>query len=60
MEFDPVFLPRLQFARVIGWHILLPAFTVGAAAFIAVLEGFNLVTEAHRKWQERRSRAFFT
>ena len=36
MEFDPVFLTRLQFAWVIGWHILLPAFTVGAAAFIPV------------------------
>jgi len=44
MDFDPVFLSRLQFAWVIGWHILLPAFTVGAAAFIAVLEGYNLAT----------------
>ena len=44
MDLDPVFLSRLQFAWVIGWHILLPAFTVGAAAFIAVLEGFNLAT----------------
>jgi cytochrome bd ubiquinol oxidase subunit I len=44
MELDPVFLSRLQFAWVIGWHILLPAFTVGAAAFIAVLEGFHLAT----------------
>src|SRR6201999_3774427 len=44
MDFDPVFLSRLQFAWVIGWHILLPAFTVGAAAFITVLEGFNLAT----------------
>src|ERR1700728_2925429 len=44
MDFDPVFLSRLQFAWVIGWHILLPAFTVGAAAFIAVLEGFHLAT----------------
>src|ERR1700728_844329 len=44
MEFDPVFLSRLQFAWVIGWHILLPAFTVGMAAFIAVLEGFNFFT----------------
>src|SRR6202521_3800468 len=38
MEFDPVFLSRLQFAWVIGWHILLPAFTVGLASFIAFLE----------------------
>ena len=44
MDLDPVFLSRLQFAWVIGWHILLPAFNVGAAAFIAVLEGFNLAT----------------
>ncbi|WP_276511311.1 cytochrome ubiquinol oxidase subunit I [Tardiphaga robiniae] len=44
MHFDPVFLSRLQFAWVIGWHILLPAFTVGMAAFIAVLEGFHLIT----------------
>src|ERR1700734_2721701 len=44
MEFDPVFLSRLQFAWVIGWHILLPALTVGMAAFIAVLEGFNFFT----------------
>jgi cytochrome d ubiquinol oxidase subunit I len=29
---------------VIGWHILLPAFTVGMGAFIAVLEGLHLFT----------------
>jgi cytochrome bd ubiquinol oxidase subunit I len=44
MDLDPVFLSRLQFAWVIGWHILLPAFTVGASAFITVLEGFYLTT----------------
>jgi cytochrome d ubiquinol oxidase subunit I len=44
MDFDPVFLSRLQFAWVIGWHILLPAFTVGSASFIALLEGLNLAT----------------
>ncbi|MDI4238479.1 cytochrome ubiquinol oxidase subunit I [Bradyrhizobium sp. Arg237L] len=44
MGFDPVFLSRLQFAWVIGWHILLPAFTVGLAAYIALLEGLNFVT----------------
>lgn len=31
-------LSRVQFAWVIGWHILLPAFTVGLASYIAVLE----------------------
>src|SRR5215813_11755561 len=44
MQFDPVLLSRIQFAWVIGWHILLPAFTVGAASFIAVLEGLALAT----------------
>ena len=29
----------MQWAWVIGWHILLPAFTVGLASYIAVLEG---------------------
>jgi cytochrome bd ubiquinol oxidase subunit I len=36
---DPLFLSRLQWAWVIGWHILLPAFTVGMASYVAVLEG---------------------
>ena len=44
MTFDAVFLSRLQFAWVIGWHILLPAFTVGAASYIALLEGLHLWT----------------
>jgi cytochrome d ubiquinol oxidase subunit I len=44
MDLDPVLLSRLQFAWVIGWHILLPAFTVGMAAYIAILEGMHLVT----------------
>jgi cytochrome bd ubiquinol oxidase subunit I len=44
MDLDPVFLSRLQFAWVIAWHILLPAFTVGLAAYIAVLEGLNFFT----------------
>src|SRR5580704_8224432 len=29
MSLDPEFLSRLQFAWVVGWHILLPAFTIG-------------------------------
>ena len=42
--FDPILLSRLQFAWVIAWHILLPAFTVGLGSFIAVLEGLKLAT----------------
>jgi cytochrome d ubiquinol oxidase subunit I len=43
MILDPVFLSRLQFAFVIAFHILLPAFTVGLASFIVLLEGLHLV-----------------
>ena len=43
MELDPVLLSRLQFAFVIAFHILLPAFTVGLASFIVLLEGLQLI-----------------
>src|ERR1700740_1604882 len=45
MELGPVPLSRLQFAWVIGWHILLPAFTVGLASYIAFLEGVYALTK---------------
>jgi len=32
MTLDPLLLSRLQFAWVVAWHMLLPAFTVGPAA----------------------------
>src|SRR6266566_7356386 len=44
MTLDPVLLSRLQWAWVIAWHILLPAFTVGLASYIAVLEGLYFLT----------------
>ncbi len=44
MSLDPLLLSRIQFAWVVAWHFLLPAFTVGLASFIAVLEGLNFVT----------------
>jgi cytochrome d ubiquinol oxidase subunit I len=44
MELDALLLSRLQFAWVVAWHILLPAFTVGLASYIAVLEGLHLFT----------------
>ena len=37
-------LSRVQFAWVVAFHFLLPAFTVGLASFIAVLEGLHLAT----------------
>src|SRR2546422_9842750 len=44
MSADPLILSRIQFAWVIAWHILLPAFTIGLASYIAVLEGLHLAT----------------
>jgi len=44
MSLDPVLLSRAQFAFVIAFHILLPAFTVGLASFIVLLEGLHLAT----------------
>jgi cytochrome bd ubiquinol oxidase subunit I len=44
MSLDPLLLSRLQFVWVVAWHILLPAFTVGLASFIAVLEGLHFAT----------------
>jgi len=44
VHLDPLFLSRLQFAWVVAWHFLMPAFTIGLASFIAVMEGLSLVT----------------
>lgn len=44
MHLDPLILSRLQFAWVIAFHILMPAFTVGLASYIALLEGIYFVT----------------
>ena len=42
MDLDPVLLARLQFAFSISFHILFPAFTIGLAAWIVVLEALWL------------------
>src|SRR5207248_7556069 len=44
MILDPLLLSRLQFAWVVAFHILLPAFTVGLASYIALNEGFGFFT----------------
>jgi len=38
-------LARAQFAFVVVWHFLFPAFTIGLASFLAVLEALWLVTK---------------
>jgi cytochrome d ubiquinol oxidase subunit I len=44
MDLDPVILSRIQFAFVISFHIIFPAFTIGLAAWLATIEGMRLVT----------------
>lgn len=44
MDLDPVFLSRVQFAFVVSFHIVFPAFTIGLAAWLATLEGAHLAT----------------
>jgi cytochrome d ubiquinol oxidase subunit I len=44
MSLTPLFLPRLQFAFTISYHIIFPSFTIGLAAWLAVLEGLRLAT----------------
>ena len=43
-EADAVLLARAQFAFTIGFHIVLPAFTIGLASYLAVLEALWLAT----------------
>lgn len=38
MDFDPILLARIQFAFTIAFHILFPAFTIGLASWLAMLE----------------------
>ena len=40
--FDATVLARLQFAFTVAFHIIFPAFTIGLASFLAVLEGLWL------------------
>jgi cytochrome d ubiquinol oxidase subunit I len=42
---DPVLLARIQFAFTIAFHIVFPAFSIGLASYLAVLEGLWLWTK---------------
>jgi cytochrome bd ubiquinol oxidase subunit I len=42
--FDALTLARLQFAFTVSLHIVFPAFTIGLASYLAVLEGLWLAT----------------
>ncbi len=51
MDFDPLLLSRLQFAFVVSFHILFPAFTIGLANYLAMLEALWLKT-GNEKYRE--------
>ncbi len=44
-DLTALFLSRLQFAFTVSFHIIFPSFTIGLAAWLAVLEGLNLLTQ---------------
>ncbi len=56
--FDAVLLARIQFAFTIAFHIVFPAFSIGLASYLAVLEGLWLYTkrdvylQAFRYWMK--------
>ncbi|MCB1430184.1 MAG: cytochrome ubiquinol oxidase subunit I, partial [Nitratireductor sp.] len=41
---DATFLARIQFAFTVSFHIIFPAFSIGLASYLAVLEGLHLAT----------------
>lgn len=53
---DPVLLARIQFAFTISFHIIFPAFTIGLASWLAVVEwrylktGKEVYQEIYRMW----------
>ena len=49
MEFDAFFLSRIQFGITTAFHIIFPTMTIGAALFLAFLEGAWLRTSRLRR-----------
>ncbi|MGI9482754.1 MAG: cytochrome ubiquinol oxidase subunit I [Hyphomicrobiales bacterium] len=41
MELDPLLLSRIQFAFCVSFHIIFPSFTIGLAAWLAILDGLS-------------------
>ncbi len=55
-DLDPVLLARIQFAFTISFHIIFPAFTIGLASWLAVVEwrwlktGNTVYREIYKFW----------
>lgn len=56
LDLDPVLLARIQFAFTVSFHIIFPAFTIGLASWLAVLEwrwlktGYQIYQELYKMW----------
>lgn len=56
LDLDPVLLARIQFAFTVSFHIVFPAFTIGLASWLAVLEwrwlktGYQIYQELYKMW----------
>ncbi len=46
-DLDALTLARIQFAFTVSFHFLFPAFSIGLASYLAVLEGLFLATGRH-------------
>ena len=44
-DFDPLILARIQFAFTVAFHFIFPAFTIGLASFLAVVNALWLRTK---------------
>jgi cytochrome d ubiquinol oxidase subunit I len=44
-QFDAILLARIQFAFTVSFHFIFPAFSIGLASYLAVLEGLWLKTK---------------
>jgi cytochrome d ubiquinol oxidase subunit I len=42
--FDPLVLARIHFAFTVSFHIIFPAFSMGLASYLAVLNGLGFWT----------------
>jgi cytochrome bd ubiquinol oxidase subunit I len=41
VSLDPLLPSRIQFAFVVSFHIIFPAFTIGLAAWLAPIDGIR-------------------
>ena len=47
-SFDAVLLARIQFAFTVAFHFIFPAFSIGLASYLAVLNGLYLKTREEK------------